>query len=210
VTERPEPEPSANDVVGAAGAGTPGPGTPGPGTPGAGDDVGHDLAHDPDVVDELPEDLQPALAVGPYVFPNNSRRRIPGVMYLVVAVGLAALWAAVRDSDVVNGGFLAAAVLLAVFGVYSLVVGRDLAVDERDALVLATADLGIVVGHASAQLGWRGVWSRPTWRLLMYSAEEPPRTRALVFVDGIDGSIVERIVEDNPEDWTELVSRPGS
>jgi hypothetical protein len=40
----------------------------------------------------------------------------------------------------------------------------------------------------------------------MYSAESPPDTRALVFVDGLDGRIVERIVEDNPEDWTDLVS----
>jgi hypothetical protein len=203
VTERPEPEPTGPDADAAA------PDVPvhageanGVDEPGAVDD-GEDG-------DELPEELQPALAVGPYVFPNNSRRRIPGVMYLVIAAGLAALWAAAGSSELVNGGFLAAAVLLAAFGVYCLVAGRNLAVDERDALVLATAELGVVVGHASAQLGWRGLWSRPTWRVLMYSAESPPETRALVFVDGINGTIVERIVEDNPEDWSDLVShRPG-
>jgi hypothetical protein len=43
--------------------------------------------------------------------------------------------------------------------------------------------------------------------VLLYSAETPPETRALVFVDGFDGAIVERIVEDNPEDWSDLVSR---
>src|SRR6185295_10951415 len=93
--------------------------------------------------DELPEELQPALAVGPYVFPNNSRRRIPGVLYLVVAAALVALWAGVDHSDLVNDGFLVAAGLLAAFGGYCLISGRDLSVDERDALVLATADLGV-------------------------------------------------------------------
>ncbi len=157
-----------------------------------------------DVRDELPEELQPALAAGPYVFPNNSRRRIPGVMYLVVAALLVAAWALWRSSPAVNGGLLFGAVLLTLAGIYAIVSGGDLAVDERDALVAATAELGIVVGYASAQLGWRGLLSRPTWRILLYSAEDPPLHRALVFVDGIDGHVVEKIVEDNPEDWSEL------
>lgn len=160
-----------------------------------------------DYVDELPEELQPALAGEGYVFPNNSRRRVPAVLYLAVAGGLVAIWAAGKGSTLVNQGFLGAAALLAIFAVYALVSGRHLAVDERDALVNAAADVGCVVGFASAQLGWRGLWSRPTWRVLLYSAEDVPKTRALVFVDGIDGRIVERIVEDNPEDWSDPVSR---
>ena len=73
---------------------------------------------------------------------------------------------------------------------------------ERDALVAATRQVGFPVGHASAQMGWRGLLSRPTWRILVYSAEEPPAKRGLVLVDGVDGSIVEWFVEDNPEDWS--------
>jgi hypothetical protein len=39
---------------------------------------------------------------------------------------------------------------------------------------------------------------------LAYSAENPPRQRALVLVDALDGSVVEHLVEDNPEDdWAE-------
>ena len=53
-------------------------------------------------------------------------------------------------------------------------------------------------------MGWRGLLSRPTWRILLYSAENPPAKRGLVLVDGVDGEIVEHFVEDNPEDWTEL------
>jgi hypothetical protein len=47
--------------------------------------------------------------------------------------------------------------------------------------------------------------SKPTWRILLYSAENPPTKRALVLVDGITGGIIDRIVEDNPEDWSNLV-----
>jgi hypothetical protein len=55
-------------------------------------------------------------------------------------------------------------------------------------------------------MGWRGLLSRPTWRVLVYSADDPPEKRGLVLVDGVDGSIVEWLVEDNPEDWSALNS----
>ena len=108
------------------------------------------------------------------------------------------------DSPYVNGGFLLAAGLLAVVGVYSLVSGWNLDVDEQDALVAATRAVGFPVGHASAQMGWRGLLSRPTWRILLYSADTPPAKRGLVLVDGVDGEIVQHFVEENPEDWSEL------
>ena len=60
------------------------------------------------------------------------------------------------------------------------------------------------MGHASAQLAWRGLRSRPTWRILLYSNEARPERRGLVLVDGVDGEIVGRFVEQNPEDWTGL------
>jgi len=36
--------------------------------------------------DELPEDLDASAWVGPYRFPDNKRRRIPGYIYLAVGV----------------------------------------------------------------------------------------------------------------------------
>ncbi len=39
-----------------------------------------------------------------------------------------------------------------------------LELDEHEALVAATREVGFPVGHASAQMGWRGLRSRPTWR----------------------------------------------
>ena len=75
-------------------------------------------------------------------------------------------------------------------------------VDEREALVKAQQAVGFPVGHASAQQVWRGLRSRPTWRVLCYSVEDPPERRGLVLVDAIDGEVVEHLVEDNPERWS--------
>jgi hypothetical protein len=163
-----------------------------------------DDTSDADHVDELPADLDAAGFVGPYLFPNNNRRRIPGYLYLATAVACVAAWLLVDDSPYVNGGLLLAAGLLTVVGVYSIVAGWNLDVDEQDALVAASRAVGFPVGHASAQMGWRGLLSRPTWRILLYSSENPPAKRGLVMVDGVDGEIVEHFVEDNPEDWSEL------
>jgi hypothetical protein len=161
---------------------------------------------DAEVRDELPDDLVAAGYVGPYVFPNNNRRRIPGVLYLLLAAACGVAWALTAGGEpvLVNGGFLFAALLLAAIGAYHLVAGWDLAVDERDALVAASAAVGFPVGHASAQMGWRGLRSRPTWRILLYSAEDPPLTRGFVMVDGVDGEVLEFFSEPNPEDWSDL------
>lgn len=167
-----------------------------------------DDRRDEEIRDELPEDLDASGSggyVGPYVFPDNDRRRIPAVLYALVGVACIAVWAAASDDAVlVNGGVLAAGIGLLVFAAYSWQAGFHLAVDERDALVAASRAVGFAVGHASAQLGWRGLRSRPTWRILLYSAEDPPRTRGLVLVDGVDGEVLEHFTEANPEDWSAL------
>jgi hypothetical protein len=164
-----------------------------------------DTTRDEDVTDALPDDLNASAFVGPYVFPNNNRRRVPGYLYLALGAACIVLWAAVgSDGVLVNGGVLGAGILLVVLGAYHLAAVWNLDVDERDALVAATRQVGFAVGHASAQLGWRGLRSRPTWRILLYSAEDPPSKRGLVLVDGVDGEIVAHFVEDNPEDWSDL------
>ena len=157
------------------------------------------------VNDQLPEDLQPGMVdMEDYLFPDNARRRIPGLMYLIIGFGLIALALVKGDAVFTNRGFLAAGIALVAFGIYSYVSGWPLVLDEQDALVAAGVDAKFTVGHASAQMGWRGILSRPVWRILLYSAEEQPKRRAFIMVDGVDGSIVERIIEDNPEDWAKL------
>jgi hypothetical protein len=149
--------------------------------------------------DELPADLDPSVFVGPYRFPDNSRRRWPAAIYLSLAAVCVVVYLVFDDAAVVNGGWLAGAAVLAAVGLFSITSSWRMHVDETEALVAAQQALGFPVGHASAQQVWRGLRSRPTWRVLCYSAEDPPTERGLVLVDAIDGRIIEHLREGNPE-----------
>ncbi|MHB8466906.1 MAG: hypothetical protein ACYDH6_16905 [Acidimicrobiales bacterium] len=161
-------------------------------------------------VDELPTDLDVAGYVGPYLFPDNKRRRIAGALYAAAGAVLLLIWALGHDGGVlVNDGFLVAGVVGLALGAYHQLAGYPLVVRDLRALTVAASTVGFPIGHASAQLGWRGLRSRPTWRILVYSADDPPSQRGLVLVDGVDGSVVDHIVEDNPEDWSEFAVTRG-
>lgn len=154
--------------------------------------------------DTLPDDLDVTGYVGPYTFPDNKRRRVPGAIYGFSGAALVGLYVVRGDGVLVNRGLLATGLVLLAIGLYHLIAGYPLQVDQTDALAAAGRKVGFAVGHASAQLGWRGLRSRPTWRILLYSAEDPPARRGLVLVDGVDGETVAHFVEDNPEDWSEF------
>lgn len=155
-----------------------------------------------DLRDELPDDINAADFVGAYRFPDNSRRRIPGYLYLALAVVCLIAYLTSRDtSPIVNGGLGWAAVIMGVAGAISITSGWRMKIDEKEALVEAQQAIGFPVGHASAQQVWHGLRSRPTWRVLCYSTEEPPRQRGLVLVDAVDGRVIQHLVEDNPEQW---------
>ena len=157
------------------------------------------MAMTDDIRDELPADLDPTGFVGPYQFPDNSRRRWPGVIYLVIAALCVVIHQAFADAAFVNDGLLVAAALLTAVGIFSITSSWRMHVDEKDALGAAQQALGFPVGHASAQQVWRGLRSRPTWRVMVYSAEDPPARRGLVLVDAVDGTVVEHLSEDNPD-----------
>jgi hypothetical protein len=148
--------------------------------------------------DALPDDLDVTAFVGPYLFPDIRRRRIAGTLEAIV--GCAALLGGLASG---NDGLLVAAALLFVVAAYHFVAGWHLAVDQTEALAAASRAAGFPVGHASAQLGWRGLRSRPSWRILLYSADSPPSSRGLVEVDAVDAKILGEYTEPNPEDWSE-------
>ena len=153
-----------------------------------------------EIRDQLPSDLDVSAFVGPYQFPDNSRRRIPGYLYLGISALSLLLWLiGDQSSGLVNYGFLVFAISLAAFAVYVLSSSWKMTINERDALVHASRAVDFAVGHASAQQVWRGVRSRPTWRVFCYSAQEPPTHRGLVLVDAVDGEILECLVEINPD-----------
>ena len=149
--------------------------------------------------DSLPEDLDATAFAGPYTFPDIRRRRIAGTLYLVLAGLSGAIGVAYDNSGLVFGG-----VLLALIGLYHFAAAWPLRVDQIEALAIASRAVGFPVGHASAQLAWRGLRSRPAWRILVYSSDEPPSTRGLVELDAVDGKVRGTYTEENPEDWSDL------
>ena len=149
--------------------------------------------------DSLPEDLDVTAYVGPYQFPDIRRRRIAGTIYAVLAA-LALVVAIATD----NRGILFGAILLGLIAIYHFLAAWPLRIDQTEALAVASRTVGFPVGHASAQLAWRGLRSRPTWRILLYSADEPPSMRGLVELDAVDASVIGEYTEQNPEDWSEL------
>ena len=164
---------------------------------------GSDAGGDTPMDDALPEDLDVTAYRGRYTFPDVRRRRIAGWLYVGTAVLCLVGWAGRTSRPVlVNEGLVVVAMALVAIGAYHLASAWPLAVTEVDALVSAAERVGFAVGHASAQLGWQGLRSRPTWRILLYSAEEPPAQRALVLVDAVDGRVRSYFVEANPEDWS--------
>src|SRR4051794_29002528 len=69
--------------------------------------------------DELPDELDVSGYVGQYTFPDIARRRIPAVIYLLIAAASFLLWVTHRGPThvLVNDGFLWVALFLAVVGV---------------------------------------------------------------------------------------------
>ncbi len=147
--------------------------------------------------DELPADLDVTGYVGPYLFPSMRRRRIPATMYLILAALCLGGYALSS-----NGGLLAAAIVLALIAAYHNACAWPLAIDQTEALLIASRTVGFAVGHSSAQLAWHGLRARPVWRILLYSADEPPTMRGLVQIDAVDGTVMGEYTEPNPEDWS--------
>ena|SRR5215207_5941207 len=158
-----------------------------------------DASRDDEYRDELPADLDVTGYVGPYLFPSMRRRRIPGTMYLVLAVLCVGGYALSS-----NGGLLAAAIVLALIAAYHFASAWPLTIDQTEALLVASRTVGFAVGHSSAQLAWHGLRARPVWRILLYSADEPPTMRGLVQIDAVDGSVMGEYTEPNPEDWSKF------
>lgn len=154
---------------------------------------------DDTTADQLPADLDVTAYVGPYLFPTP-RRRLVAAGCLAAAAALALLGYVISG----NGGLLAATIAVVAIAGYHVLAAWPLRVDQTEALLVANRTAGFPIGHASAQLTWRGLRSRPTWRILLYSADSPPSKRGLVELDAVDGTVLGEYTETNPEDWTRL------
>ncbi len=155
-----------------------------------------------EIVDALPEDLEASFNSLDYEIPNNDRRRIAGFLYLAIGIAALGLGVFASDSPLVNNGFTYAGIGVLCFAMYCFFASASTRIDEIQALGIAESDVGFTAGPSSAQMMWRGWGSRPVWRLLLYSKEPQPKNRAFVIVDAVNGQVVEKLVEENPEDWS--------
>jgi hypothetical protein len=138
--------------------------------------IERDLAESIAIEEELDSNV-----VGPFRFPEPTRRRIAGWVFVVAAVITMVL---------IDGGWLPAIGLFAL-AAWNFASAWPLTVDESRALSIAGAAIDFPVGHASAAVTFRGFRSRPRWSVVLYSAEEPPDQRALVVVDAVSGEVAE-------------------
>lgn len=182
----PEPEPGDEDTTGAAADQSRPDGSAGADGSDSGDE-------------ELSAEEQALFAS--YVFPDPRHRRITAVALWVLGIALVILWSTLGTNPIVSVGALVGGVVMILAGVWFWVAGWRLQLDQGEALVVATREVGFPVGHASALLGWRGFAARPTWRILLYSAETPPTRRGLVEVDATNGDVLGSYAGENVEDW---------
>ena len=159
-----------------------------------------DSATSEPVGDTLPHDLDLAAAqLSPYQFPDVKRRNIAAKLYLLMAG--ASVFFGVDSS---NGGLIAGGIIVALIAGYHLACAWPLKIDQTEALATASREVGFAAGHASAQVTWRGLRSKPMWRVVIYSIEEPPLHRGIVELDAVDGHVVFSTSERNPEDWSDV------
>ena len=130
----------------------------------------------------VPADLDSA-AVGPYRFPSPRRRRAGTWIFLAFAPLVLLL----TPQRAVGG---AMAGVLLVLAVWHGLAAWPLNLQPEEALQIASRSAPFPIGHASAAVIFSGLRSRPRWHVVMYDAAEPPRTRALVVVDGVTGAVV--------------------
>lgn len=138
--------------------------------------IERDLADKIAIEEELDSNVE-----GEYRFPEPSRRRLSGWVYLVA--GVVAVFA-IDGGWIVGLGFAALAA-------WQFASSWPLVVDEHEALTTAAAVVAFPVGHSSASIRFQGWRSRPRWSVMLYSATEPPDQRGLVVVDAVNGEIVE-------------------
>ncbi len=144
--------------------------------------IERDLADSIAIEEELDSNV-----VGPYQFPEPTRRRTAGGVFVV---------AAIVATVVIEGGWLPAIGHLGL-AMWNFISAWPLAVGEDRALSLSGAAVDLPVGQASAAVTFAGFRSRPRWSVVLYSADEPPEQRALVVIDAITGEVIgDPYVED--------------
>lgn len=134
--------------------------------------------------DSLPDDLDVTKYVGPYQFPTPRRRRTAALGITIISIGSVFLGLYASNFALIVGGIVFFGV-----GVFFYVCGWPLNANDLEALTMAAEKAPFAVGHASAQLGFLGWLSKPIWRVVVFSSDEPPTQRGLVEINAVTKEI---------------------
>jgi hypothetical protein len=138
--------------------------------------IERDLADRVAIEEELDSNVE-----GEYHFPQPTRRRVAGWVYLVGG--------AIATVTIDNGWTVGLA--LGALAAWHFLSAWPLSIDEHEALTTAAGVVEFPVGHSSATVRFHGWRSRPRWSVMLYAATDPPNQRALVVVDAVTGEVVE-------------------
>lgn len=128
----------------------------------------------------------------PFRAVDTRARRSAGFVYLIMA----GVGAAIVIVSGVPAMWATAVVPIAALGVVQVVTAWSMPVGDRRAIEIASEATSFDVGHGSATLGYRGVFARPVWQVLVFSDAPSPDRQALVTVDAMDGAVTGRYEED--------------
>lgn len=134
--------------------------------------------------DTLPEDLDITKYVGPYQFPTPRRRRTAASSIVVISLACIAIGFFANNYSMIIGGLFFVGV-----GLFFVACGWPLNVKDLDALTMAAEKAPFSVGHASAQLSFTGWLSKPVWRVVVFSSDEPPTERGLVEINAVSKEV---------------------
>ena len=144
-----------------------------------------------EISDELPQDLDVTKYVGPYQFPSPKKRKTASISIAVVSLACIAFGYNSSNSAMIFGGIALTIVALVFF-----IAGWPLNVSDLNALTQAAGQAPFSVGHASAQLCFTGWASKPRWRVVVFSADDPPSQRGMVEIDAVSEKIVSTYFDD--------------
>ena len=135
--------------------------------------------------DSLPDYLDITKYVVPYQFPTPRKRRTAALSILVISVACLVIGIYAKNTSMVFGGSFFIFV-----GAFFVICGWPLNVKDLDALTSTATQAPFSVGHASAQLSFTGWLSKPVWRVVVFSSDEPPSQRGLVEINAVSKEII--------------------
>ena len=142
----------------------------------------------------LPDDLN-SLAVGSYVVPNPSKRKIYPVLSFIV--GLLFLVAS-YFLDFIN--FLPVFLVIAFITIFFTIINNKFKINQREVIESIAALIPHSIGYYSIALTFNfsiKAILTPVWTVIVYSHENPPIKKTIVEINAFSGIVVTEPYTEN-------------